>query len=90
MKRAELTMVCYAPQPKAHLCPLDRAILLTLGDLRGYLKVRGATAAIVRRLLVAKVLISRQQIVGSLRRLQNLGYVQRKAQHTGTSAWSLK
>lgn len=82
-------LVCYGENPKAHLCPLDRAVLRFLGDLRGVMKRIGYGARYIRRDLyrpksTGYFAHSLQAIVGSLRRLERLGYVQRTA-----GAWRL-
>lgn len=81
-------LVCYRANPKAHLCPLDRAVLRALGDARGFLKRAGRKARHVRFSLVHYpgyvTQMPVQAVVGSLRRLERLGYVQRTA-----GAWRL-
>lgn len=90
---APAELVCYGENPKAHLCPLDRAVLRVLSDARGFLKRAGRKARHIRRdILLGReryVPVSRgnpssARVVGSLRRLERLGYVQRVA-----GAWRL-
>lgn len=88
-----MTAVCYGENPKAHLCPLDRAILLTLGGLKGFVKDRGVRARTARFLLGGAATI--QATVGSLLRLERLGYTERAPLASNTHrmsdlAWRLK
>lgn len=81
-------LVCYGANPKAHLRPLDRAVLLVLGEARGFLKRAGRKARHIRFSLVHypgyMPQMPVQAVTGSLRRLERLGYVQRTA-----GAWRL-
>lgn len=86
-------LFCYAPRPiHATLDPMAAAVLMVLRDARGIYKVEGERATPIywnlRRRLPRKLqpALTPQAVVGALRRLRNLGLVQR----TNCGAWRAK